>query len=223
MPGFLDKLNTLVKASINNVLDEAGQSITNLGSTISSKLPVYRLGDDIDREIAALRKQIDKAIADEDGMKHQIAQMEQQVAAYDQQIDDALQRNDNINARYLGEQIQRLQRKVTILQSDLDEHRQITSEFIERVNMLEAMVADSRHEQTQKVASQPEQNPANTLSNLLREARERVEDMISKPEEVTSIKVQTEPESTQPVNDKEIDEDLAKRRSRLSKPDYVFK
>jgi phage shock protein A len=219
MAGFLNKLNTLVKASINSVLDEAGDSISNLGSNITSKLPPHRLGGDIDREIAALRKQIDAAIATEDGMKRQITEMEQQIDTFDKQIDDALQRKDNVNARYLSEQMQRLQRKATILQSDLDEHREITSEFIQRVNMLEAMVADSRHEQAQKAPAQPEQNVTDTLSNMLRDARERVEAMINKPEESVSIKVQTQPEPAEKINDKEIDEDLAKRRSRLSKPD----
>ena len=53
MPGLLDKLNTLVRSSVNSVLDDVPGR--------KSSVNPARLGKDIDQEVAALRKRIDAA------------------------------------------------------------------------------------------------------------------------------------------------------------------
>src|SRR4051812_24708758 len=106
MPGLLDKLNVLVRSSINSVLSEPPAHGED-GSR--PRVPAERLGKDIDKEVAALRQQIDKALSEEDAMQARLDQVQQQIVAYDQQADDALQRGDDPNARYLVQQMQRQQ------------------------------------------------------------------------------------------------------------------
>jgi phage shock protein A len=229
MTNLLDKLNVLVKSSLNSFLRDAAETSGTPG------VPAGRLGKDIDGEVARLRQQIDAALNQEDAMLKRLEQLQQQVDRYDQQADAALQRNDEATARYLIQQMQRQQQLATMLQAELDQHRRATSEFIERVNMLEALVSDARRQQAStpagEVAAQTEHTPGVVLSNLLREARERVESTVGNvltpaqsAEPGQSIPIATAAkgaeELIQPQTpDSQVEADLAKRRARLSKPD----
>ena len=241
MSNLLDKLNVLVRSSL-----------TSLGG---SKIPAARLGKDIDSEIAALRKKIDEALATEDTMQQRLDSILKQAAGYDQQADDALKRGDESNARYAVQEMHRLEQQANMVQADLENHRRSTSDFIERVNMLEAMVSDARRDQQQKQSQAPQDQPTSqqdqvpaqqtsdedrspgvVLSTLLRDARERVENAIAqKPgESVHNIKItidnpsanssqKTDQKPDQKADTaketKQVDDDLAQRRSRLSKPE----
>jgi phage shock protein A len=239
MPNLIDKLNLLVRSSLNSVLSDTPH---RADESQLPKVPAARLGKDIDKEIAELRRRIDAALSEEDAMQGRIDQLQQQIATYDQQADDALQRGDEPNARYLVQQMQRQQNLTGMMQAELEQHRRSTSDFIQRVNTLEAIVADARREQqAQPPAPVPEvqeaqgdQAPGVNLSNLLREARERVESALSTGDPAHHIPITIEPsESAAPTatptnipvatqdtpNDAQVDDDLAKRRSRLSKPD----
>jgi phage shock protein A len=241
MPNLLDKLNTLVKSSLNNFVDETAGKLTAAARG-------QRLGKGINGEIVALRQRIDKAISDQDAMKLRVATLEHEIAEYDQQIDAALQRGDDPNARLLSQQMQRQQRQMAFLQADLDEHRRATSALIQHVNQLEALVADVRREEAakadqmtdstsdQQADPEPGESIGESLSNLLRDARERVESMLPAQEPVHHIPINihtddptittssTSEVAAESTNDTEIDADLAKRRSRLSgptKPNHV--
>ncbi|MCC7450075.1 MAG: PspA/IM30 family protein [Anaerolineae bacterium] len=238
MPNLIDKLNLLVRSSLNSVLSDTPH---RADESQLPKVPAARLGKDIDKEIAELRRRIDAALSEEDAMQGRIDQLLQQIAAYDQQADDALQRGDEANARYLVQQMQRQQNLAGMMQAELEQHRRSTSDFIQRVNTLEAIVADARREQQaapqpapETQESQADQAPIVSLSNLLREARERVESALSSGDPAHHIPITIEPsESAAPAaapkdipvttndtpNDAQVDDDLAKRRSRLSKPD----
>lgn len=215
MPGLLDKLNTLVKSSVNSVLDDVPGRKPSVNPA--------RLGKDIDQEVAALRKRIDAAINEEDDMKRQIAAMQQEIDRADKQADAALQQGDESTARGLVQQIQRQQQQAAMLQADLEQHRRATSDLIEHVNQLDAIVSDARSQQQQPAAptDQETQAPGAVLSNLLRDARERVENAISPQQEVTHIKVNMGDSAPPPppADPAKVDADLASRRSRLSKPD----
>ena len=87
MPGLLDKLNVLVRSSLNTFLDDAGNKLSPSG-----KIPAERLGSDIDGEVAELRKKIDEALTVEDAMQQRLDDITRQVIASDQQADAALQR-----------------------------------------------------------------------------------------------------------------------------------
>src|SRR5258708_16830703 len=113
MPGLLDKLNVLVRSSLNTFLDDAGNKLSPSG-----KIPAERLGSDIDGEVAALRKKIDEALTVEDAMQQRLDEMTSQIAAYDKQADSTLQRGDESSARTAVAQIQRLQHQSALLQAD---------------------------------------------------------------------------------------------------------
>jgi hypothetical protein len=109
-------------------------------------------------------------------------------------------------------------------ESDLREHQIVTQELIQRVNQLEAAVADARRSQASKdedkgeVAAdkQPdaEASVGTMLSDTLREMRETIgqmSDMIRTRDEVTT-------QQPQPSPSKEaVEDDLTQRRERLSK------
>ena len=215
MPSLLDKLNTLVRSSVNDFLDDVPGKKPSVNPA--------RLGKDIDQEVAALRKRIEEALTEEDAMKQRLDAMQQEIDRADRQADDALQQGDEATARALVQQMQRQQQQAAMLQADLEQHRRSTSDFIERVNTLDAIVSDARSQKQQ--AEPPEQEakaPGAILSNLLRDARERVENAISSQsdEEVHPIKINVDnPAPTPPPDPAKVDADLANRRTRLSKPD----
>src|SRR5262249_42486634 len=138
------------------------------------RVPVARLGKDIDKEIAALRQRIEEALSEEDAMQQRLESIQQQIASYDQQADRALQGGDEPTARYLVQQMQRQEQLEAMLRSELTEHRQVTSDFIQRVNTLDAIVSDARREQqansTEATEAQPDRSPGAILSNLLHDA-----------------------------------------------------
>jgi phage shock protein A len=225
MTNLLNKLNVLVKSSLNSFLDD----VSGQGSSSAGRVPVERLGPDIDQEIAALRKRIDQALADEDTMQKRLGQLQRQIDTYDRQADAALQSGDEAGARYLVQQMQHQQQLASMVQADLEQHRQSTSDLIQRVNTLDALVTDARRVQQQEqqtgqtpsapapdTQTQPERSPGAVLSNLLREARERVEKVTASPDEPAQPSPTNNREK---VNDTQVDDDLAKRRARLSKPD----
>jgi phage shock protein A len=258
MPGLLDKLNTLVKASLSNLVDEATKNLPTLRPPETTR--------SVEGQIAALRKQIDAAIAEEDRMAARITAMDNRTAALDVEIDAALQRGDEITARQLAKQLQNEQRQVSFSRADLEQHRRLTSEFISRVSQLEAVVADARHQGKlpAQAAETPQPNPAQqAFTDLLRDMRDRIEtavETIRPPESATHIKVDilqddaapegassppasnqaaptviavqpaapdaapdpkaaAAPPTPKSADEKAIDDDLSRRRSRLSKPE----
>jgi phage shock protein A len=205
MTDLIDKLNVLVRSSLQSVRPE-GKPSKRRGKTPS----LEHLGSDIDQEIAALRKQIDAALDDEDRMNADLKVMQSQAADWDQQADQALGRSDEASARYAIHQMQLQQQRATMLQADIEEHRRSTSELIQRVNELEALVAEARRQQqTAPPAPAPTQKPAaESLSDRMRKARLFIE-----TQEMEALKNDAPPVD---VDAAAVDDDLARRRARLS-------
>ncbi len=228
MSDLIDKLNVLLRSNLNNFLGG-----TDRGTP--PKLSPDRLGKDVDREIASLRKQIDVALNEEDTMKARLDTLQGQVAGFDQQIDQALQRGNDTQARQLVQQMQRVRRQATSLQTDLEQHQEATSALIQQVNMLEAMVSDARRAQAEapktgqddeplvppKEAFAPKSErtepppPSSGLGDILRDVRERVESVITP----RTSPAEAEPKKGKTPDDAEVEADLARRRARLSKPE----
>lgn len=235
MPDLLDKLNVLVRASLNSVLS----------SDTTRRIPPERLGKDIDGEISALRKHIDDALNTEDDMQKRLDAANAQIADLDKQADQSLLDGDDANARYLVGQMQRQKQQAAMLQANLEDHRRATSELIERVNTLEAMVSDARRNQAEQAPPEPAQESSAPLSNLLRDARQRIDQAVGTNDNPTSttsasdsttgrsvpITIHRDTSAKMPdvpsVNDQiktvvdqaKVEDDLAARRARLSKPD----
>src|SRR5215813_4908895 len=135
MPDLLDKLNLLLRSSMNNFLSDSPSRPTRLipptpeeldaelaapaTGAARPRIPVERLGKDIDREIAELRKHIDQALADEDKMRDKLDRMQAQVEDFDRKADEALQQGDQDKARDYVRQLNRQKQLAEQLQLDL--------------------------------------------------------------------------------------------------------
>ncbi|MBX3062245.1 MAG: hypothetical protein KF726_04670 [Anaerolineae bacterium] len=269
MSDLFDKLNTLLRSSVDSLL----HSVPGIGSdeAATTSLDPAALRDpraiaDVERKVDAMRKQIDAALREEDAMQARLDEVQRQQAAYDQQADAALERGDESEARRLVGLMQQARHRASMLAAQLDEHRTATSAYIERVNMLEAMIVDARqmHEATaasdsteatnappsQQAEARPDLIPpalagqldqlgkatGAKLNDLLQTVRERAETVLApiiprSDEAAAPVSSPLEQASTaQPAatdtattaktaEGKDIDDDLARRRERLSKPE----
>ena len=199
MPKLIDKLNVLVRSSIQDVL---GDDVVP-----SRRRPplMSRLGKEIDKEIAALREQIERALDDEEQMQADLAAMQEEAASLDQQANQALLADDEANARYFVRQMKLKQQHAAMQEADIVAHRRSTSELIQRVNELEAVVANARHQQA-AAAEDSADEAADSLSARIRQVRQKLR---GEPEEPV-VRQET------PVEDQDVDDDLARRRARLS-------
>lgn len=227
MNDLLHKLNLLVKSSLNDLLGDDSP-----GSTRRAHVSPDRLGKNIDREITELRKRINEALVYEDELQGRILSLEQEISSFDIQADDALIAGREDLARQAVNSMQSAQKRLAFAQADLREHQIVVQEFMQRVNLLEAVVADARQAQPQTsdaAAAQNEESvrkPLNALSDILRDAREKVGQMEATIHSMRDMSKQDAPTQSISVSTPasedaapEVDDDLAKRRQRLSKPD----
>jgi phage shock protein A len=220
MNDLFKKLNTLVKAALNDFL---GDDLA-VGGPRRRPLQPGKLGKNIDREIAALRQRINEAVEYESRLQTQVQSIQSEVDRWDQQADEAVAQGQDATARHAVDQMQRARQRLNMADSDLREHQLVTEELIQRVNMLEAAVADARRNETSTVSdeppstaeSEPEQTTGRAISDVLRDAREKIARMgnlIATKDDVASP-----PTASESADDQTVEDDLAVRRERLSKP-----
>src|SRR5579859_4398152 len=135
MPGLFDKLNVIVRAGVHDLISNVRSDGDIHNRDIHSK--------DIHREVEALRGRIEEALNEEDLQQQRLDALAQDIAALDRQTDESLRRGDEGDAHFQAEQVQRKQRQVALWRAELEEHRRATSELIERVNMLDAMISSA--------------------------------------------------------------------------------
>jgi phage shock protein A len=216
MNELFKKLNVLVKAGVNDLL--GNQPATKR----PRRLRPEQLGKDIDREITALRQRINEALTYEDELQARVQSVRSEVTRWDQQADDAVAAGNDTAARHAIDQMQSAQKRLAMAESALHEHRVVTQELISRVNMLEATVADARRAQDESAAEPDESQGASlesagqVLSDVLREAREKIGTMSSLINAPQHSPPASAPEGTTPAQS--VEDDLARRRERLSKP-----
>jgi phage shock protein A len=151
----------------------------------------------------ALRQKINEAIDYEDMLTARVQEFQTEVERLDQQADRAVALGEEDRARTLLVQRERAVQRLTMAESDLREHRFVTQELIQRVNQLEAVVAEIPD--AQPVSEQPVEAGENNLAAVLRQAREQL--------------VRESARNTGETPDKSGTEaDLEQRRRRLSKP-----
>ena len=195
MDSLFKKLNVLIKSSLHDIVSDES-------SRPAASAP--RLGKDIDREIAALRQRVNDAMRYEDDLKARIRMLEDEVARFDLQADEAMESRRDEQARYLVEQMQRAQQRLTMARSDLREHQLVAQELIQRVNTLEAYVAEARRQQP----SAPE-TTSGGIADMLRLAREKI---------AGEAQVPQAPEAPgETVDSVAVEDDLERRRQRLSR------
>lgn len=212
MADLFKKLSVLIQAGLNEAIPEA----INPGTPHRRRLSPERLGKHIDRELATLRERVNDAVAYEQKLVDQVAALDAEVKQWDTQADAALQRGDENGARYAVEQFKRAERRLEMAQSDLNAHRLVTQELIQRVNQLDAVVADSRAAQDSKLEQRAAEAEASvntasaSVADVLRQAREKI-----------GAAGRETPMPTAPVRETgkaDTDDDLERRRQRLSKP-----
>ncbi|MCD4686645.1 MAG: hypothetical protein K8S97_11985 [Anaerolineae bacterium] len=204
MSRLINKLNVLVQSSLHGVLGESS-------SPRRKEISTRQLGKGIDKEIAALREQIDGALDAEDRTVAELDTMQREIAALDQQVDSALTQGDDATARHLASQLQVKQQQHTMLAADLAQHRRSTSELIKRVNELEAVVAEARRREAAADDEQVE-HADDSLSSRLRKVREMVTGEQAEPTAVADAPATP----TDVIDEQAVNDDLARRRDRLS-------
>lgn len=196
---LLEKLNTLVKASIPTIE------------------PPKRLGHNLEREVAALRDQLEAAYEDEQGFVRQAAMLEETIMALDEQADTAVLNNQEAVARHAIQQMEHKKRQLTMLQADLEHHRNVTADLLSQINTLEGMISAAQQEDDADA-----DDDTLSVADAIRQARQSVQreapqttvkGVIRVPITVHNTDDEDEPDEV------EITENLAARRSRLQKPD----
>ncbi|MBN1679182.1 MAG: hypothetical protein JW966_02745 [Anaerolineae bacterium] len=213
MADLINKLNTLIRASVNDAL--SFDSERRLPGDKRPRRP--RLGKDIDREIAALRERINDAVAHEDQITTDIQALQRVITDWDQQANQALVDGKEATARHAVRQMQIKQRELAMSEADLAQHQLATTELIRRVNELEAIVAEARQQDQARshdqARSRDEVDDTDSLSARLRNARQQIETDQPLSGRRTAQPPKTD---TSTVDEADIDDDLAQRRARLS-------
>ncbi len=209
MDDLIRKLNVLVKATLNDAL--TGDSRRNKLVTPGGDKPsAVQEGN---QQIKQLRQRITETLAFEDELQQQIQLLQAQITDWDKQADAAVKDGDDAKAHYAVEQMQRVQQQLTMVQSDLTAHERVTQELIFHVNTLEAAVDAATQKQTDEAVSAGAAN--DKVSGLLSDMRDKVlelRDQITAREDVA-------PEPPTETRPEPVEDDLAKRRQRLSKPE----
>ncbi len=154
---------------------------------------------DLARQVAALRAEIDQALDRDERLARDIEAAQAEIASADRQADEALTRGDEATARHIVRQMQRRQQQLAMLQAEQAQHRRSASDLIRRVNTLEALAAEA---QGAKAASQRAAAPVPPPVERLRQAVEEA--------------APTAPAIEAELDEQAVEDDLARRRARLS-------
>lgn len=193
MAKLTDKFSVLVRSSVRGVLP---------GGRERSPRP----GKGADRQAEALRAQIDHALDDEDRLSAEIAGMEREAEDWDRQADQALAQGDDARARHAIRQMRLARQRAALRRADLDQHRRSTAELISRVNTLEARIAQVRTQD--RPSMPPDSRVKEALGARLRTVQQSLEDAghaATTPDEQPSL-----------ADEQAVEDDLARRRARLS-------
>lgn len=215
MSDFFKKLNVLVKASVNELLGD--------DSTLRRLSPV-QLGKGIDHEVKVLRQRINEALDYEEELAEHVQRLQAEAARWDEEADRAVVAGQDDQARHAAENHQRSQQRLAIAESDLREHQLVTQELILRVNELDAAVADAHRAEAANAAGtgdsdetgDPTLSMGKAAAEVLREMRQKIGemgDLINTREEIRSVGTNVE----DAVEEARIEDDLSRRRDRLSK------
>ena len=148
MSGLFKKLNTLVKATLNDALDlstgQAGE---------------YKPGPKLEREVKRLRERINEAIDHEDKLEARVNALKQDEVRLDAAANDAVQRGQQEAAREAIKQLAVVRKQREMTEADLRQHRHVAEELIRKVNMMEAAVADVNRDAAQSTDPSTEAPP----------------------------------------------------------------
>lgn len=237
---FFKKLTTLVQSQINDIISPMSSDDDTKGDIVRRILGRQDVQQGLEGDAVTLRKRVNEAVEFEGKLQAQVDKLYQEIGNLDAEADALLQRGDEEVARQKLGRLQQAQREITSLENDLYEHRAITQQLMGQVAQLEAVVEQAKREQAEK-AAQPITSKPNAsipvevesddeteslvggITAKLDETRQKLGELIanrtgqplSKPDELVE---ELPPPPVHPVDRKKVDEDMAKRISRLAKP-----
>jgi phage shock protein A len=226
MNDLFKKLNTLVKAGINDALSDLSARVPRRGDPVG--------GPDFERDISELRQRINDGISYETRLQERVQALEAEIERLDRRADEAVTEGNDALARHFIEHMKRAEQHLDMARSDLELHQLALQDLIQRVNLLEARVAEVRRAETQSQAAEQaassrasetgtdeaveddrtdteEESPVIVVTDLLREAREKMQTDTKHEADMTRLK--DEP----PADNTAIEDDLTARRQRLSR------
>lgn len=232
MADLFRKLNTLIKAGLNDLLPKTSEAGTSPRPAMQAQLG---------RDAALLRDRVNRALDQEAALQARVQQLLSEIEAHDRAADNAVQQGNDASARKHVEQMQQTQKFLAMADADLREHQRVTAELIQNVNRLEAALADHRAQQKEQAVADADA-VENIAERLLRETRETLNRMNAtisatlgrhtNPAQSESPEVVSSSPASSPVQPQEatappptqasptgVDDDLERRRKRLSKPD----
>ncbi len=205
MSDFFKKLNVLVKVGLNDLIDTQAER---------PKLTARRLGQNLDREVSALRERINEALTYEDELAARVQVLQAEAEQLDQEADAAVQAGRDAAARQAIGGLQRTRQRLAMAEADLKDHRLVTQELITRVNELEAAVADAKHAQPDTPTEEPLTQVGQALSDVLHEMQAKI---VTLRDSLEASPTPADEPPDQPEAETDVDDDLARRLERLSK------
>lgn len=188
MSDLFDKLNVLVQSRLPRLRR----------SSRRDRPPAP--GRKADRDLARLRAKIDEALTGDDRAQAEIDALGQRIADWDAQADAALAAGQEAIARHAIRQMKRVEQQRTMAEADLDAHRRATADLIQQVNAFETALAESRRQSAETGSGTPslvDQHPT----------------FHEPPRWKTGAAPSAD---VTPVDERAIEDDLARRRARLS-------
>ncbi len=220
MNDFFDKLNTLVRVKLSDLLGESKLT------SASDDMPPTTM-QQVTKDAENLRTRVNDAVGYEDKLQAQINDIHKQLGTLNRQADEATQKGNEAMARYFIEKIVQLQNRLATLEKDLQDHRQLAQDLIQKVNILETTLADIQSQATTPPtqATGVQKNAADKFSELVNDAQRRINalgDRIKTRKETLQSEIADDmPSVTEIPSDKpsdaDIEDDLERRRNRLSK------
>ena len=219
---FWDKLNVAVRASMPSIGRSEGAH--DKGSSKGSV-------NDLQQEVARLRKRIDEAMQYEDELQKQLDQYYSDVAEWDEKADQAVRDGKDDQARFAIQRLDHAQKQLTFTEADLREHRYLTQDLMAKVNNLEAVLQEAGVSESHATSSSDLDTAVESISgkvsSIYSDIQGRMNDLFnneskqapsqapSNPEAKTKVPISSEPEK------RSSGDDLDNRVSRLSKPEDV--
>jgi len=238
MTSFWKKLNTLVQAQINDLVERDRDDQTSRARR--KYLARHDVSQNLQNDVKALRNRINEALEYETQLQNRVDQLHGDISNWDAKADQAVADNRDNDARFALARLQQAQRDLAMAESDLREHRMLTQELISQVNTLDSVVSETQHTDTSEGISpettvQSASEDASLIDDIARRVdstRQKLGQLVQdtldnfsgepRQEEPQQVIIDEEPEpprrTTHPVNTRAVDDDLERRRARLSKP-----
>lgn len=207
MNDLLKKLNVLVRAGLNDLLDA---DTTSTRHTTPEKLSPAR----VEREVKLMRQRVNEALEYEDHLAARVESLRNEVEALDGQADAALAEGQDELARRAVRDLQVAQERLARSEADLQDHRAVTQELMLRVNEMDTAAADLQRAQAAPGdESDRLEQASKVMGDALAQMRERIASFTVTQEPMRDSSDQPR----LPIDESEVDDDLARRVERLSK------